>query len=78
MTILALRAKIFGRCSHAVCRVKIPEKGGESNQLALVKSPEPDRNRLTHTELQVSSQALFESSMNSKSSAVFIVNCIMI
>jgi len=52
MPILALRAKIFGRYSHAVCRVKIPEKGGESNQLALVKSTEPDRNRVTHTELQ--------------------------
>jgi len=54
MTILALRAKIFGRYSHAVCRVKLPEKGGESNQLALVKSTEPDRNRVTHTEDTIS------------------------
>jgi len=38
-----------------VCRVKLPEKGGESNQLALVKSTEPDRNRVTHTEAEVSS-----------------------
>ena len=59
MTILALRSKIFGRYSHAVCRVKLPEKGGESNQLALVKSTEPDRNRVTHTEI------LFISELNS-------------